>query len=151
VSDRTGEAREAYVYQRRARSLKLALVLVVCWLVLALLWAVWDASGWIVAILGAATLPGLFDLIRNPAAGFSVDAQTLRWHSGARGGEVAVDRVDHIRLDTRLDLSVRTTIVLDSGRKLRLPFEAMPPHRELEKVLQDRGIRTERHHFSLMQ
>jgi hypothetical protein len=48
-------------------------------------------------------------------------------------------------------MSVRATVVLKTGRKIKLPFEATPPHRALETALHARGITTERHHFTLIQ
>ena len=52
-----------------------------------------------------------------------------------RDALVALTEVDHIRLDTRLDFSVRASIVLPNGRKIRVPFEATPPHQAFEDAL----------------
>ena len=76
---------------------------------------------------------------------------TLGWHSGIRTARVAVTEISRVRLDTRLDFSVRATVVLRSGRKLRIPYEATPPHQALEAQLNANDIKTERHHFSLRQ
>jgi hypothetical protein len=42
------------------------------------------------------------------------------------------------------------TIVLRDGRKLRLPYDALPPHKELESELQSRDVRTERNAFTVL-
>ena len=65
------------------------------------------------------------------------------------GAEVPLSEIDHIRLDTRWDFSVRATVLLTNGKRLRLPYEALPPHRSFEAALQARGIRVERHHFNV--
>ena len=64
---------------------------------------------------------------------------------------VAFSEIDHFRLDTRLDFSVRATVVLRSGRKIRLPFEATPPHQAFEDALTARGVTVKRFHFQLLQ
>jgi|OM-RGC.v1.025294019 hypothetical protein len=104
----------------------------------------------IAAVLGAFTLPALWDLASGRDAGLSLDDGTLNWHSGRYTGTARLDEIDHVRFDTRLDLSVRVTLVMSGGEKTRLPQESCPPHKRLEAELQTLGVRTERHHFSLM-
>ena len=57
--------------------------------------------------------------------------------------------IDRFRFDTRWDFSVRVSIVLHSGKRIRLPDESLPPHRDLETLLNQAGIRVERHHFTV--
>ena len=122
----------------------------ISWLGIALLWLALDASRAIVLLAYAATLPLLVDLLRNSKAGVSLSDTTLRWYSGRKTAEVALAQIACARLDTRLDLSVKLTLILTDGRKLRLPLEAIPPADMFEDALKARGLRVERHHFSLM-
>lgn len=140
-----------YSYTRTARSLPAALVVAGVLVALGAAWLWLEAATWIVVVLALFTLPALYDLARNPAAGLRLTETALDWHSGRRAAQVEREEIDHIRLDTRLDFSVRATVVLRSGRKLRLPFEATPPHRAFEAALEAAGLKTVRHHFQLMQ
>lgn len=141
-------AAERFEYRREARNrLTLGLLLAIWGALLAALLLV-DAALWMMLLLAAFTLPALWDYITNPAAGLSLDAEGIAWFSGKRSARLDWSEVAHMRLDTRLDMSVRATAVLISGRKIRLPYECTPPHQRFEADLNARGIRTERHHFS---
>lgn len=113
-------------------------------------WALFDAALWIVGPILLFTLPALWDIWSGASAGTELTETGLRWFSGRRRLDLDLSEVDHVRLVTRPDLSVRAAVVLTSGRKLRLPAEATPPHREFEAALQARGIRTEGHHFTFL-
>ncbi len=147
----TPQMTAAFSYEQHARSPRLLLIVLAVWAALTALWLWLDAALWIVLFLGAFTLPAIADLIRNPRAGMTLDADRLSWFSGRRHGTVELTEVDHIRLDTRLDFSVRVSAVLTNGRKIRLPFETTPPHQTLEDALQAHGVTTRRHHFQLLQ
>lgn len=140
-----------FVFEQEARSRRTLLIVLGVWAILIGLWLWLDAAWWIVAFLAAFTLPALYDLIYNPKAGLTLDTETLSWFSGRRQGALELTEIDHIRLDTRLDFSVRVTAVLNTGRKIRLPFESTPPHQALENALQAQGVKTQRHHFQLLQ
>lgn len=144
-------AEPAFRYRRQARSRAALLLLPIIWAALAAAWFWLDASSWLMGLLALFTLPALYELITDPASGLDLDNTTLSWFTGSRNAEVALDRVDHIRFDTRLDMSVRVTVVLNTGRKVKLPYEATPPHRAFEAALTERGIATQRHHFTLIQ
>lgn len=139
---------EPFHFHRRARSLRLAALLVAIWAGLLAIVLRLDAAWWVVGLLALPTLPALTDLIRNPESGIDITAETIRWHSGRHRGEVALTEIDHIRMDTRWDFSVRVRLMLRTGRRLQLPHDALPPHRQLEAVLTARGLRVERHHFT---
>ena len=126
-------------------------VVAMIWAALFAAWIWLDASPLILGILAICTLPALRDLITNPTAGLVLASDRLRWHSGKHDAEVALDLIDHVRLDTRLDLSVRATVIMQTGRRIRIPFEATPPHQAFEAALNGYDIRTSRHHFSLLQ
>ena len=137
-------------WHRQGRSRTTLLVVAAIWATLVLAVLLVDAAPWLMGVIGAFTLPAVCDLASNPAAGFRLDDKGLHWFSGRREAEVGWHEIDHIRLDTRLDFSVRVSVVLHSGRKIRLPYESTPPDKALEASLTARGIRVERHHFSLL-
>lgn len=141
----------AYTYRRHARSRTALLVLPAIWAALGVGWLWLDASGWLVGLLGLFTLPALWELFTNPVSGLTLDHDNLSWVTGKRDAKIALAQIDRVRLDTRLDMSVRATVILKTGRKIKLPFEATPPHRALETALHARGITTVRHHFTLIQ
>jgi hypothetical protein len=111
------------------------------------LWQGVDMAGWITLLLLLPALPALYDLGRNPRAGLTLNAASLAWFSGNRSVQIGLGEIDKVRMDTRWDFSVRVTILPLSGRKLVIPHEALPPHRELEDRLQANGVKVERHHF----
>ena len=106
-----------------------------------------DAAWWLMAALALATLPALWDLWQDPSAGVRLNDTQLEWHTGRHCGTLAWDEIDHMRIDTRWDFSVRVTAMLQSGKRVRLPYQALPPHRALEAALLARGVLVERHHF----
>jgi hypothetical protein len=140
-----------FTYQRQGRSIVAALVVIAIWLTLITAYFYLEASPWVLAVLTLFTLPAAVDFARNPESGLTLDQNTLAWHTGARTGEVTFDEIDRVRMDTRLDMSVRVSVILTTGRKIRLPFESTPPHLEFEAALKARDIPTERFHFQLMQ
>ncbi len=141
---------EAFSYRKEGRSPAAFLAVAGVWTVLITAIFVVDAAPWLMGILGAFTLPALWDLYKNPQSGLDFAPAGLSWFTGRREGHVPWDEVALVRLDTRLDFSVRASAVLHSGRKIRLPYECTPPHHSLEAALNARGIRTERHHFALI-
>ncbi len=142
---------DAFRYHRQGRSLGTLAVVILIWLAF-LAARVWlDASWVILATLALFTLPALWDVIKNPSAGLTLTDRTLDWHSGRHTARINLSEIDRVRLDTRLDFSVRATVILRTGRKIRLPFEATPPNAAFETALARHDIKTERHHFSLRQ
>ena len=139
-----------YAYQTTGRNRATLISLLLVWAAILLAIVVLDAALWLMALLLLFTAPALYDLIAGRKAGVRVDADGLHWFSGRRTGDIVWPRISHMRLDTRLDFSVRASAVLVTGRKVRLPLEAVPPSDTFEAELQARGIRVERHHFSLL-
>jgi hypothetical protein len=134
-----------------ARSPAALVTVIAIWAALFAAWIWLDAAPWVLAIFGAFTLPAVFDLAANPSAGAELTDDTLSWHAGRATAEVALDRIQMVRLDTRLDFSVRATLVLTSGHKIKMPFQSTPPHVAFEQALIAAGLKVERHHFSLWQ
>lgn len=145
------EPAPAYVFDRQGRSWGALLVVLAIWAALLAGWTWLDASPVVLGAVALFTLPALWDFWRNPRSGLRLGDGAIRWYSGRRQGHVDLCDLDRVRFDTRLDLSVRITLILTSGRKIRLPYEASPPHRAFEEALNRAGIRSERHHFTLSQ
>ncbi|MDR9483602.1 MAG: hypothetical protein RI566_00375 [Sediminimonas sp.] len=134
-------------HDARARRPRTVLVLLGVWAGLAALWWALDATWWIVAALALFTLPALWEVITDRRASLHLQDGNLHWRDGARGDSVALDALDHVRFDTRLDMSVRVTLILSDGRRIRLPHASLPPHRAFETALKSAGVATRRHHF----
>ena len=107
-----------------------------------------DAAWWLMAILALTTLPALWDLYADPSAGVHLGKAQLDWNSGRRHGMLDLAEIDHMRFDTGWDFSVRVTAMLRDDKQVRLPYDALPPHRDFETALQAHDIRVERHHFT---
>lgn len=139
-----------YTYHSQGRRPATAFIIAVIWaaLVAAYLWL--DAAPYVVLLLGAFTLPALYDLVTDPRATLSLDDQHLRWNTPRQEAEIALSEIDHLRFDTRLDMSVRLTVVRPSGVKIRVPVPATPPHDLFEPIATEAGLKTMRHHFSLL-
>ncbi len=137
-------------FEAQGRQPRTAIVLGLVWLALVFLYLRFDAAPWVLGIVVLFSLPAAWDLIANPRASMHLGKESVSWRAGRRDAEVPLSKVEHVRLDTRLDFSVRATFVLVTGRRLRVPFEATPPHETLEAALKARDVRVERHHFSLL-
>lgn len=139
-----------YTYTSQGRRPATALVVLLVWAALIAAYVALEAHPALLALVGAFTLPALYDLVFNPRSTLTLSTTHLRWHSGRQQAEIALPEIDHLRFDTRLDLSVRLTVVRPSGVKFRIPYPATPPHAAFEVVAKEAGIATRRHHFSLM-
>ncbi|QBF31278.1 hypothetical protein [Thalassococcus sp. S3] len=139
-----------FAYTTQGRTWRAGIVVGLIYVALAAIHILFDARLWIIALLALSTLPALYDLYVNPSAGLRLDQGALDWHSGRRSVTLSLSEIDHMRFDTRLDLSVRVSAVLKSQKRIRVPHEALPDHKTLETAFEERGIRVERHHFSLL-
>ena len=139
-----------YSFETTGRNRRTLVALVAVWVALGVGVTVFEASLWLVGLIWLCTLPALYDLIAARRSGLALGADGLRWFAGRRTGHITWDSISHMRLDTRLDFSVRTSAVLTTGRKVRLPLESTPPADTLHEALSSRGIKVERHHFSLL-
>jgi hypothetical protein len=109
-----------------------------------------EAAPLIVGGLALFTLPALWDLVSDRASGLILTEDGLHWHSGSRQGQVARRDIRVMRLDRRLDLTFRVSLVLQDARRIRLPQDCLPPIPVLEAAALQAGIRVERHPFSLL-
>lgn len=139
-----------YYFECDSRSSKAMIGVALYLTMLAALWVVFDAVVWLLVFLGIPAIPALVQLWNNPRSSMTLTARGLSWTNGQRTGEVALETIDVVRMDTRWDLSVRITFVLVDGTKLRLPPDLSSPHRQLEKELVARGQRVDRRHFTVI-
>ncbi|MCE8008891.1 hypothetical protein [Aestuariivita sp.] len=141
---------EPFTFEARGRSRKTMIALAVVYVLLLAGFILIDAAWWIVAFLALMTLPALWDLWSDRRSGLRLTEERLEWWSGRGKGEMPVSEIDHMRFDTRLDFSVRVSAVTAHKRRIRLPYEALPPHKIFEAACQARGLKTQRHHFTLL-
>lgn len=139
-----------YSYTSSGRRPATALTLVAVYGLLAAGYVFVNAAPVILGAVALFTLPALYDLAADPRATLTLDATHIRWHTPRQQAEIALSEIDHLRFDTRLDLSVRLTVVRPSGVKIRVPYPATPPHTTFEPLARAAGLRTRRHHFSLL-
>lgn len=140
-----------FEFTRHGRSKRTALALLAVWGLILLALLVFQASLVLVSIIALFTIPAALDFALNPSAGLVLTQDGIRWYSGRRSAELGFDKIEYFRFDTRLDFSVRVSAVLrnPAGKRIRLPYEALPPHRAFEEALHARGQIVKRHHFSL--
>ncbi|MEP4197400.1 MAG: hypothetical protein ABJL99_17400 [Aliishimia sp.] len=141
---------QPYHFTRKGRSWSTLLAALAVWCLAVLGWLVLDASPVLVIVVLLLTLPAIWDVYSARLSGVSLTQTELRWFSGINTVTIPATEIDHVRLVTRLDLSVRAAVVLTSGRKLRMPAEATPPSKAFEDALTAHGIRNERHHFTFI-
>ena len=136
-------------FARQGRSPGTLAILIVIYAVLLAAIILVDAAWWLMSALALLTLPAVWDLWRDPGAGLRLGENRLDWHSGQRSAILELNEIDHMRFDTRWDFSVRVTAELKNGKRIRLPYEALPPHLALEAGFKARGIAVVRHHFTV--
>jgi len=139
-----------FTYRAIGRNWTTLIVTLSVWVVLAFLSLRVEMAPWLAMIVFLFTLPAVYDLISARASGIKVNGDQIAWYAGKRNNSVAANLIDHIKLDTRLDLSVRCTLVLSSGLKVKVPLEACPKHRALEAQLHAHGYTTRRQHFGFV-
>lgn len=140
---------EALIVHNQGRTLRTFGALVLAAALLGGLYSIGTMT-WILVFLSLFAIPALVDLLLNPVSTFEMTDDTMRWKCPTQSGELTLDRIRQVRLDTRLDVSVRVTVMLVDGSKLRLPQDVLPAHKTLEEAFQARGIKVERHHFRVI-
>ena len=141
---------DVFEYSSRGRSYRALVILAAVYAALLAALLIFDAAWWIVAVLAVFTLPALWDFYTNRHAGLRMTESTLEWWSGRGTAQMELSEIDHMRFDTRLDFSVGVSAVTADKQRVRLPYDALPPHKSFEAECQARGLKTERHHFSLL-
>ena len=141
---------EAYTYERRGRTITTAIVLALIYLILALGMVLLNLSQWIVAIAFVFTLPAFYDLISDVRSGMAISDQEISWFHSKTSAAIPTADIKRLRIDLRMDRSVKLTIELENGRKVRVAQPATPPLKELEAVLPKAGIEFRKNPFSLL-
>jgi hypothetical protein len=138
---------EPFRFERSAREPRALALLAAAGLVLAFLVLVVGAAWWITGGLALLATPAAIDALRDARATLSLDDGTLTWSSGRRGQAIPIGRIAEVRLATTLDFSQRASLCLDTGERLRIPPECLPPGRALDAALADRRIPNHRSLF----
>lgn len=138
---------EVFEFTRHNRSQRTVVILICVYAVLIGLVILLGAAWWLMALLALPTLPAVWDVAKNTSAGMRLDDTAIGWFTGNRQGEIPLSQIEKFRFDTRWDFSVRVSVILESGKRVRLPDESLPPHLDLEQRLQTAGFAVERHHF----
>ena len=137
-------------HTHQGRNGKLILWLALVWGGVVLATALFDLTPWIAGLVLVFTLPGLWEVITNPTSTLELDQSTLSWSGPRETASILLAGLKEVRLDTRLDFSVRVTLIRRDDTKFRLPPDTLPHHTVLERELTARGITVTRHHFALM-
>ncbi|MDP5217795.1 hypothetical protein Q5Y75_11240 [Ruegeria sp. 2205SS24-7] len=138
---------EEFQYHHRSRSWRALAILGAIYALLLVGVVTIDLVWWIGALAVLCTLPAVYEFFTDRRAGLTLSAQELRWFTGTLTRDVPLDDIKIVRFDTRWDLSVRVTLILQNDKKLRLPHECLPPHRDFETRLKQAGLHVDRHHF----
>ena len=136
-----------FSFTKQSRNPRTVLNLICIYAVLIALKIMLDAAWWLMAFFALVPLPALWDVINDTSAGIELSQDTLRWHTGQRLGELKLSEVDRFRFDTQWNFSVRVSAMLCSEKRVRLPDESLPPHRQFEEVLRQADFTVERNHF----
>lgn len=148
--DPEAQPQDVFLFQRDARSLR-SIVLVAAWAAaVGLIWVVFDARGWVLALLALPLLPSLWELWRPHAAWLRITDTHLSWRSLRSSGDISLAEIDHIRMVTRSDFSVRATIHTHPGTHHQIPPEVTPKASVLEAALQQRQVALKIQHFTVL-
>jgi len=126
------------------------MAVVLWWAALLVLYLLFNAASLIILVLACASLPALYDIGANASAELQIDSTEISWRSGRRRASLPRGQLKLVRLDTRLDFSLRMTLHTYQGGKIRLPYECVPSANAIEDALKTYDIVFERHHFQLM-
>ncbi|KPA21972.1 MULTISPECIES: hypothetical protein [unclassified Shimia] len=140
---------EPLTFTHFGRNRRTVMALGLAVLVLAGLKAVGTVT-WILAILGIFAVPALIDVMLNPVSTFSLADGVLRWKSATQEAEMRTDQIRSARFDTRLDISVRATLQMVDGSKVRIPNDVLPSPDRLQATLEAYDIPVDRHHFRVI-
>jgi hypothetical protein len=139
-----------YAFKRSARSPRAVGFVALWWIVLFALYLFFNAVPVIILGLAIVSLPALIDIGKGATSELQITQSDISWRSGRRAAQLPRGQLKSVRLDTRLDLTLRMTLITYQGSKVRLPYECMPPAQQIEAALKDQDILYERHHFTLL-
>ena len=131
---------EPFRFERSAREPRALALIGLSGLAILTMTFLLEATWWIAGGLAVLTLPAIYEAFRDARATLLVDERILSWSSGRRAQTVPLHRIGEVRLATALDFSQRATVHLDTGERLRIPPECLPPGRSLDAALAARGL-----------
>lgn len=141
---------DPYVYERRGRTALTAIVVALVYIFLAVGLVYLNLSQWLVLIGFVLTLPAFFDLISDVQSGMTISSDEVSWFHGKKTAAIPLADARRFRIDLRMDRSVKLSIELENGRKIRVAQPATPPLKELEDILSKMGIEYRKNPFSLL-
>ncbi len=140
----------AFHFERNARTSRTAAALIAWWVGLALLYLLVQAHPGILAGLLLLSLPAVYEFGANASSSLAFTEDEISWRAGRQGDALPRSGLKRVRLDTRLDLSVRMTLERHQGRDIRLPYQCVPPMTTLEAGLKAANLPYVRNNFSLI-
>lgn len=138
------------MFTRHARSTSAIAWVATWWIVVLALYFVLNASPIIALVLACVSLPALIDIGAGATSRLCITRAEITWRTGRRKGALPRGQLKSVRLDTRLDLSLRMTLLTYQGDKIRLPYECVPSASKIEAGLKAHDIPYQRHHFTLL-
>ncbi len=141
---------EPYTYERRGRSMITAIVLAVIYALLAIGLVFLSLSQWIVGIVFIFSLPAFWDMLSDVRSGMTINDQEVSWFHGKTSASIPRTDIKLFKIDLRMDRSVKLTIGLENGRKIRVAQPATPPLKHLEEILPEAGIPFRKNPISLL-
>ena len=139
-----------FEFRASGRNRKTALALAAVWAALLGAYIFLNAAWWLMLAIFVFTLPALWDLWSDRPSSLTLDARRVGWTSGTHSHEVLLANIASVHFNTRFDFSVKVILYMKTGPKIRLPWDVLPPHEALEAAFQEAGVKTERHHFTIM-
>ncbi len=139
-----------YRYSHHPRNRKSILIVCAYFIGIAAFKLVFNLADLWVAVAGFVAVPAIYDLARNAQSTLTLSQAQIDWTSGRQEADIVVSAIDYIRFDTRLDLSIKMSVILKTGRKIRVPVACTPPYGDITEALERNAIRHERHHFTLL-
>lgn len=140
----------AFIFERHGRSKGTAFVLLIVYAAFAWLWLVLSVAPVIMALCILVTVPALFDLLINPKSGLRLDQENLSWHHGRRNVSIPRHNIQRIHISLRMDRSIKLTVELESGKKIRVTQPSIPPLAILEEALGQQNLPYQKHPFALL-
>jgi len=141
---------DVYSFERRGRTKLAAMVVSGIYAFLALAFFVLEISLWISGIAFLLTLPALWDMIADTRSGFSLSEDGVTWFHGKNSATIERSEIKLFKVDLRMDRSVKLSVELHSGRKIRLPQPSTPPLKDLERELANYGFPFRKNPFALL-
>lgn len=125
----------SYTFQRHGRTRGTLIVLALVYAALFAAWLLLSVAGWIIVALIVFTLPAIWDLWSNPRSEIEITGAAISWSHGKISATIQKSEIQRIRVDLRLDRSIKLTLILKTGRKIRVTQPAIPPLQQLEDAL----------------